>query len=213
MLVPLEVGHPTLVDQVVAYVYSRIVAGELSPGQRITEMQLAEDFGASRTPIREAVRRLVEMGVVVARPWARLEVAAPDAREMVQIHQVREELECMALRLAVPSMTEGDFQALRDLVDQCEKLARKCDRVATFRADSRFHLAIAAAGDNRCLVDVLARLDVKVQMCRAFACVSPAKIRRSVAFHRTILDAIERRDVKAAQKLMREHIQGTVDTR
>jgi len=212
MLVHLDVPRPTTVDRLVAHVYAKIVAGELAPGQRITETALAEDFGASRTPVREAVRRLVELGVVVAHPRARLEVAAPDTREMVEIHQVREELECMALRLAVPSMTAADLEALRDLAAACERMARKGDRVETFRADSRFHLAIASAGGNRCLQDVLARLDVKIQMCRAFACVSPAKIRRSVAMHRAILDTIERRDVKAAQKLMREHVRSTVNT-
>ncbi|MFW6154911.1 MAG: GntR family transcriptional regulator [Planctomycetota bacterium] len=208
-----DVRHPTLVDRLVAHVYAKIVAGELAPGQRITETALAEDFGASRTPVREAVRRLVELGVVVAHPRARLEVAAPDTREMVQIHQVREELECMALRLAIPSMTGEALETLRDLAARCERMARKGDRVETFRADSRFHLAIAAAGGNHCLYDVLARLDVKVQMCRAFACVSLAKIRGSVAMHRAILDAIERRDVTTAQKHMREHVQSTVNTK
>ncbi|HAU37586.1 MAG TPA: hypothetical protein DCX07_07685 [Phycisphaerales bacterium] len=204
--------HPTLGDRLAEHVFEKIVRGELKPAQRITEEQLAADFGASRTPVREAVKRLAELGVVVVHPRARLEVAGADPHELVEINQVREELECLALRLAVPRLTDRDVETLRELADRCERAAEEDRRLDTFRADSRLHLAIAARCGNRCLYETLRRLDVKVQLCRAFACVSPAKVRASVAVHREILEAVARRDAAEAERRMRRHIRATVDS-
>jgi len=201
-----QVKHPSLVDRVVEHVYRRIIAGELSPGQRLTEEQIAAESGVSRTPVREAVRRLAELGVVVIHPRARLEVASPEDGEIHEIAELREELEAMSLRLALPNMTDEDLAQLEAACDACRRHAEAGERLETFRADSEFHLALAALADNRYLHEALRRLDVKVQLCRAFACVEMDKIRRDVAGHGRILLALRRRDLAAAETAMRKHI-------
>lgn len=193
------------------YIYEQIISGQLKPGQRITEESLARDFGVSRTPIREAVRRLVEMGVVVAYPRARLEVATADDEDIRQVQELREDLECLALERAMNHLDEPALAELDTLADHCQRLAQRGSKLDTFRADSEFHLAIGRLSGNRHLVEALARLDVKVQLCRAFSCVSMAKIRRSVAYHRQILTAMRQRDTKAAREMLRRHIRGTRD--
>ena len=203
--------HLTLVDQVVENVYERIIRGRLKPGQRITEDSLARDFGVSRTPVREAVKCLVEMGVIVAHRWTRLEVAAADAEDIRQINELRADLECLALNCALPRLDQAAMAELETLADRCRRLAQHAGKVEVFRADSGFHLAIARLGGNRHLLDVLTRLDVKVQLCRAFSCISIEKIRHSAAFHRLILEAMQAGDLALAKERMRLHIQGTTD--
>jgi DNA-binding GntR family transcriptional regulator len=206
MLTLAPVRHPTLVDQVVEHVYERIIRGDLQCGQRVTEDDLAAEFGVSRTPVREAVKRLAELGVVVSYARTRLEVAriAPD--DIRQIVQLRSDLECLALRYGMPRITEEDVDRLATLERGCRRLAQSGNRGPTFLADSEFHLAIASLSGNAYLLDALRRLDVKVQLCRAALCQSGENIRSNVQHHRHILKAIRQRDVKRASAAMRRHI-------
>jgi DNA-binding GntR family transcriptional regulator len=199
--------HPTLVDRVVDEVYDRIARGELRAGQRITEDHLAAEFGVSRTPVREAVKRLAELGVMVIYPRARLEVASADAEMLQQITRLREDLECLALQYAMPFVGDHDIKHLEKLANQCHRLAQSGDRIGTFRADSEFHFAIANLSGNAYLVEALHRLNAKVQLCRATRCLSKKKILSNVRFHQQIIDAMRDRNGEQAITLMRQHIQ------
>lgn len=202
--------HPSLVDAVIESVFEAIASGELAPASRVTEGQLAEKFGVSRTPVREAVKRMAEMGLVTVRPRCGLEVAAIDESDLAEITQLREELESFALRLAAARMTPGDVSELEKLQRDCERLLGEPDRLAIFRADGRFHLAVARFSGNRYLLDSLRRLEMKVQLCRALFCRSDAKVRSSVCFHRRIISALKKGQAGRAEELMREHVNRTV---
>ncbi len=201
-----SVPHPSLVDRLVDHVSGRIVSGDLPPGAKVTEEEIASDFGVSRTPVREAVKRLAELGLIVVRPRRGLEVVAVDERDVREITQLRAELETFALRLAMPRMTLADIRELEAISGACEALLGGGNRPRIFRADSRWHLAIAACSGNRHLEEALRRLDVKVQLCRMFLCLSDSKVRSSVRFHRRILAAIRKGDAAGAEGLLREHI-------
>ena len=203
-----HVVHPSLVDRVVDQVSERIVSGQLPPGERITEDQIASDFGVSRTPVREAVKRLAELGLIVIRPRSGLEVASIDEQDVDEITELRAELEAMALRLAMARMTPQDVKELGEIAGRCEDLLNEGNRPNVFREDSRFHLAMAALSGNRHLAETLRRLDVKVQLCRMFLCLSDAKVKADVRFHRKILAAVKEGDAERAQALLREHING-----
>ncbi len=201
-----QVRHPGLVDQLVEHVFDAVIAGRLKHGSELTEEQMATDFGVSRTPVREAVRRLAEMGVLVVRPRCGLEVASFDADDLEQIAILRAELECLSLRLAMTRITDDEILALTRSADMCDTKLKAKDRVEVFRADSRFHLLLAEFSGNLHLADTLRRLDVKVQLCRMVFCASMSKIKMSVQCHRPLLEAIRRRDVRLAEKLLRDHI-------
>ena len=205
------VRHPTLVDQLIDHVYDRIASGELKPAQRITEDQLAADFGVSRTPVREAVRRMAEIGLLVVHPRCRLEIASVNQRDLQDVTQLRATLECMAIRLAMGRMTEQDIRDLERIQGLCEKLMKEGDRLRIFRQDGQFHLAIAAQSGNRHLAETLGRLEVQVQLCRMLLCRSDKKIQASVRFHRRILAAIRAGDVDGAERLLRKHVDGTLE--
>jgi DNA-binding GntR family transcriptional regulator len=203
-------NHPSLVDTVIESVFEAVASGRLAPGSKITEERLAAQFGVSRTPVREAVKRMAEMGLVRVRPRCGLEVAAIDESDLAEITQLREELESFALRLAATRITPEEISELEELQRDCERRLEEQDRIAIFRADGRFHLAVARFSGNRYLLDSLRRLEMKVQLCRALFCRSDAKVRSSVRFHRRIISALKKGQAGRAADLMREHVNRTV---
>jgi DNA-binding GntR family transcriptional regulator len=206
MIVEKKIHHPSLVDRLVEHVFQAVIEGKLQPGSKVTEDQIAADFGVSRTPVREAVKRLSEMGVLVIRPRCGLEVVSIDERDLAQIGALRAELESFALRLALAHMGDDGLKALELAAVECETVLKGGNRVEIFRADSRFHLMLADLSGNRYLAEMLRRLDVKVQLCRMFICASMPKVAASVRFHKKLLDAIRKRDAAKAEQLLREHI-------
>ena len=201
-----EGRHPGLVDRLVEFVFAAVLEGRVQAGSEVTEEQMAADFGVSRTPVREAVRRLAEMGVLGVRPRCGLEVASFDEQDLRQITALRAELESFALRLAMARMDAAEIEAVAQAAAACEAKLKGGDRVEVFRADSRFHLLLAEFSGNLHLADTLRRLDVKVQLCRMVFCASMPKIRESVRGHRALLDAIRKKQTAKAEALLREHI-------
>lgn len=205
-----ETRHPSLVDRLVRHAFERITTGEWAGGRRFTEDELAADFGVSRTPVREAVRRLAAMGLLVVHPRRRaaLEVVSVTQADLAQISQVREAIECMAVRLAMPRITAADRDVLSSLADQCRQALDRNpdDRMAVFAADSEFHLALAVMSGNHYLEQMLRQLDAKVQLCRMLLCRSIDKVRAGVAYHRQIVKAIVAGDAALAERRMRSHV-------
>jgi len=200
------IQHLGLVDRLVEHVFAAIIEGRWKHGSEVTEEQIAADFGVSRTPVREAVRRLAEMGVLVVRPRCGLEVASFDEQDLEQITTLRAELECFALRLAMARMDADEIKAVMQAAAACDEMLKTADRVEIFRADSRFHLLLAEFSGNLHLADTLRRLDVKVQLCRMVFCASMPKIKESVRCHRVLLEAIRKNQAAKAEALLREHI-------
>jgi DNA-binding GntR family transcriptional regulator len=105
-------------------------------------------------------------------------------------------------------VNEKQQRALRKTAFECERSLEGQSRAAVFEADSRFHLELARLSGNRHLHETLPRLDARVQLCRMFLCLSDAKVRKSVLFHRRILAAMKDADAQCARELMREHLEG-----
>ncbi len=208
-MVTTATAFPSVVDHLVEQVFQRILAGEYAPGARLTEEQLAATFGASRTPVREAVRRLAELGLVTMRPRCGCEVATVSEDDIREIRTLRAELEVFALRLAMQHIDPAALARLETLQQSCEREVDGGNRLEVFRRDSAFHLSIAQLSGNRYLHDTLRRLDARVLLCRMLLCRTGDKIRDTVAFHRIIIDAMERSDTTGAEQAMRRHIEET----
>lgn len=206
MIAEQKADNPTLVDKVVESIFQRIIGGDYSPGQKLTEEQIAAEFGVSRTPVREAVKRLADLGLLIVRPRSGLEVTLVSRRDVEEVLELREELESFALRLAMPRIGRDDIGTLEGICRRCESLLGEDNRLRVFREDSRFHLAIARLSGNGHLHELLRRLDVKVQLCRMFLCQSDGKIADNVRFHRRILTAIKQKNAARAETLLRRHI-------
>lgn len=203
-----KIERRSLADQVYAHIKRMILSGELHAGERIPEERVAADFGVSRTPIREAMRRLEEYGLVRLKPRSYAEVVRMDAEDADKIADVRAALEELAVRLLAERATPQDCRALRELAVACQSLAQADDPAAVFEKDSQLHKEIARRSGNSCLLEFMERLDAKVQLCRLVNCLTPAHIATAVAQHEPIIDAIGRHDADAAAELMVRHVRG-----
>ncbi|WP_295316301.1 GntR family transcriptional regulator [Roseobacter sp.] len=184
--------------------------GEYRPGDRLVESELADRFGVSRTPVREALQRL-ETQSLLSRDGRSLIVASLDHNQMAELYVVRRELEGLAARLAAQHATAEEVRMLREMVTEDDALIE--DPPALARANRRFHKQIHLASHNRYLVQ---QLDLVHRTMALMATTSLAAQGRGViaqSEHDAIVAAIEARDADAAHDALREHISVAFMTR
>ena len=187
-----------------------IDGGIYRPGDRLVESDLAERFGVSRTPVREALQRL-ETQSMLARDGRSLIVASLDHNQLAELYVVRAELEGLAARLAAKHATPEEIRVLRDMVE--DDRAFLDDPDAMSRANRRFHKQVHLASHNRYLVQ---QLDLVHRSMALLATTSLAAVGRSavaLAEHDAIVSAIETGDGDAAQAVLRAHISKAFETR
>ncbi|ANT62059.1 MULTISPECIES: GntR family transcriptional regulator [Roseobacteraceae] len=184
--------------------------GVYRPGDRLVESELAERFGVSRTPIREALQRL-ETQSLLARDGRSLIVASLDHNQMAELYVVRTELEGLAARLAARHATEEEVKVLRDMIEEDRALLN--DPAALARANRRFHRMIQLASHNRYLVQQLDLVHRSMALMATTSLAAEGRGTDALAEHAAIVDAIARRDEEAADRALREHISAAFVTR
>ncbi|WP_457645285.1 GntR family transcriptional regulator [Profundibacter sp.] len=187
-----------------------IDVGVYKPGSRLVESELAERFGVSRTPIREALQRL-ETQALLIRDGRSLIVASLDHNQLAELYAVRSELEGLAARLAAQHAAPEEVRVLRKMVEDDRKLVD--DPEALSRANRRFHKQIHLASHNRYLV---LQLDLVHRTMALLATTSLAVEGRgegSLAEHDAIVTAIENGDGDAAYAALKTHISKAFETR
>jgi DNA-binding GntR family transcriptional regulator len=187
-----------------------IDSGLYRPGDRLVESELAERFGVSRTPIREALQRL-ETQSLLTRDGRSLIVASLDHNQMSELYAVRTELEGLAARLAARHATEEEVQVLQDMVDEDRALLN--DPGALARANRRFHKMIHLASHNRFLVQQLDLVHRSMALMATTSLAAQGRGEIALAEHAAIVDAIGRRDEDAAYRALRDHISVAFVTR
>jgi len=187
-----------------------IDTGIYRPGDRLVESELAERFGVSRTPIREALQRL-ETQSMLSRDGRSLIVASLDHNQLAELYVVRTELEGLAARLAARHATPEEVRVLRAMVEDDRKIIN--DPKALSRANRRFHKQIHLASHNRYLVQ---QLDLVHRSMALLATTSLAVEGRGLAAlgeHDRIVAAIEAGDGDAAYMALKDHISHAFETR
>lgn len=199
----------TLADKVCEQIVTAIVVGDIPPGQKISEPELARTYGISRGPLREAMRRLEALRLVERKPHVGARVVKLSAKELVEIYRVREALEGMACRLAAEFMPQEEIDALRALLGEHEQNIEQLEGRSYFQkeGDLDFHYRIVRGCKNEKLLEFLGGdLYHLVRMYRYQFSVSSSRPKRALKEHHQILDAIEARDPELAEMLMRRHI-------
>ena len=184
--------------------------GVFKPGDRLVESDLAERFGVSRTPIREALQRL-ETQSMLTRDGRSLIVASLDYNQLAELYVVRAELEGLAAALAARHATPEEVRVLRDMVEDDRALLGKPSDMA--RANRRFHKQIHLSSHNRFLVQ---QLDLVHRSMALLATTSLAAVGRdedALREHDAIVTAIEAHDGDAAAQALRDHISKAFVTR
>lgn len=185
-----------------------ILSGELPPGSRIGQEQLAERFGTSRIPVREALKRLESDGLVSLVPNSGAWVARLDLGECLEIYKIRERLEPLALSEAVAKMSESEIDALEHLIERMERAA---DTEEFLRLDREFHIASYRAAGMQQLIGMVERFwNTTQHYRRAFTNLIGRQGSWVIhAEHRLMLDALRRRDAEGAGHILFEHIRRT----
>jgi len=191
---------------------SAILTGKLKPRERLVEKDLAERLGMSRTPIREALRRLEERGMVRILPHRGAVVSDISPSDVENIYAVRTYLEVLAARLAAQRISPEGLDRVAEMEAAHAKLAGGRDVRALMLANDRFHDSIYVATENPCLVELIQQLRRQVHVVRFNAWAQPERIARSVAEHRQMVQAMEVRDEDRLAELTQEHLRIAKDT-
>ncbi len=204
--------HDPRVSQKDAYalILEAIDSHTYKPGDRLVESELAERFGVSRTPIREALQRL-ETQSLLTRDGRSLIVASLDHSQLSELYVVRGELEGLAARLAARHATPEEVKVLRDMLHDDRKLAD--DPKALSRANRRFHKQIHLASHNRFLVQQLDLVHRSMALLATTSIAAEGRGSETLEEHAAIVRAIEAGDGDAAYQALREHISEAFVTR
>jgi len=184
--------------------------GLYKPGDRLVESDLAEQFGVSRTPIREALQRL-ETQSLLTRDGRSLIVSSLDHNQLAELYVVRAELEGLAANLAARHATEEEVRVLRDMVEGDHALLG--DPKGMSRANRRFHKQIHLASHNRYLVQQLDLVHRSMALMATTSLAAEGRGEDALAEHDSIVSAIEARDGEAAGEALRAHISKAFVTR
>ena len=187
-----------------------IDGGIYRPGDRLVEAELAERFGVSRTPVREALQRL-ETQSMLARDGRSLIVASLDHNQLAELYVVRAELEALAARLAAKHASDEEVRVLRDMVEEDRSLLN--DPAALARANRRFHRQLHLASHNRFLVQQLNLVHQSMALMETTSLAVEGRSETALNEHDAIVRAIEAHDGAAAQTALKDHISKAFMTR
>lgn len=197
----------TLWEQVRDRLREDILAGRLEPGTELSEVALARDFGISRGPLREALGRLASEGLVTVTPRRGAVVTQLSRQEFIDAYQVREALETLAVRLAVPQISDAEVAHLWELCELMARAARENQVRLFFDTNNSFHEALVRGSRNQKLHEVHRMLVGQMVPYLPRSLELRGNLEQSVAEHEAILAAIEARDADRAAELLAEHIE------
>ncbi len=208
------------VERLALAIQARVLSGEVPVGARLRQEALAEEFGVSRTPVREALRQLQTTGLLELLPNRGAVVRGPSAREIREAYEVRAELEGLAAELAAERISDRDLLRLREAQTLFRKsvttlIARRASRPAPWKdesvwvkANDLFHQAILDASGNDRLSETISDLHRRFPRDLTWIALSQSSplLEENVEQHEAVLRAIERRDPAEARRAMVEHV-------
>ena len=196
----------SLADQVFENLENDILSGKYARGELLTESKLSQVMGVSRTPIREALRRLSQEHIIEETGKGSVVVGITE-KDLKDIFFIRKKIESEAAALAAVNRTEEQLAILTEAVEFQEFYLKKKDPDKIKLMDSRFHETIYHMSDSNVFCDVLIPLHKKIQKYRRASLSNKSRAAASVSEHRKILEAISAGDVKKTKKLIDEHLE------
>lgn len=183
-----------------------IVAGDLKPGERLMEVELAETMGVSRTPVREAIRKLETEGLVTMTPRKGTHVAELTVKDIVDVLEVRAALDGLATELAAQHIQQEHLRQLENIHRQYVAALQKENLAAAIKKDVEFHEVIYNASENAKLMNVAGNLREQIYRFRVLYMKDFSNASDVLEEHRNILKALEEQDQERAGLLAKEHI-------
>ena len=181
--------------------------GALKPGERLMEIPLAEELGVSRTPIREAIRKLEQEGFVVMIPRRGTYVADISLKDISQVFEIRSALEELAAALAAERITDEEIEALERMLVEIGNYIETKDMDKIVETDVAFHEVLYKASRNERLVEIIHNLREQTLRFRTVSMNQPGRLAKTREEHRLLVEAIANRDGKQARKMARMHME------
>ena len=198
--------RPTLMSQALQEIREAIRKGKLKPGDRLVEMQLAKEMHISRFPIREALRYLEKEGLVETKPFKGTYVARLTERDMEELYSLRSAIEAFAIRIFIKHIDAQKIKKLESIFQSMQQASKNEDLDKLISEDFRFHQTICELSDHRKLLEVWLTLENQL---RVFLTIEKQLFGNSAQFvksHIPILEAIQERKIRPAQKAIRDHL-------
>lgn len=186
--------------------------GVLKPGERLMEIQLAEELGVSRTPVREAIRKLELEGYVVMMPRRGTYVANMSIRDINEIFEIRTALESLSNGLAAEHITDEELEHLQRLLVVIGGYIKDGDIEKIVETDIEFHDLMYHAARNQRLVGIISNLRDQLTRFRTLSMSYPGRLEATLEEHKLIVEAIATGDKKAASKAAEKHMENSEKT-
>ena len=208
--VPVE-RHLTLRERIVEFIKDAVISGSLKPGERVPESEIAEQFGISRTPIREAFRQLESEGFLSMAPRKGAVVSPITARDVREFYTIKSLLEGFAAGIACKTLTEKDIGRLNSINNEMIKNMEKDNVKAFFRLDNQFHEIFLTACGNEKLCALTNQLVQQFERFRITALALPGRMENSVKQHSEIIEAIKERNDTLVADLVKANAESNCD--
>lgn len=193
----------TLRERIVAFVKDSIINGRLKPGERVPEHDIAENFGISRTPIREAFRQLESEGFITVIPRKGAVVSPITAKDVSEFYAIKSLLEGYAAGLACTKFTKKELKKLTQINQQMQRCAAKNDVQGFYRLDNQFHEVFLSSCGNDKLCVLAHQIAQQFERFRIMALSMPGRMKTSIKQHEDIIKAFTERKADVVEKLVR----------
>ena len=202
-VLPQNLKQRALYEEVAELLRQRIFSRELVPGIWIDELKIADEYGISRTPLREALKVLATEGLVTMKVRRGAYVTEVNEKDLTDVYHLLSLLEADAAGVVATQATDAQIQVLQDLHNQLEKAVRNRERF--FEINEAFHMQLLVIADNRWRDQMVADLRKVMKLNRHNSLLKSGRIEESLAEHKAIMQALLSRNAKAAMQRMREH--------
>lgn len=193
-------------NSVYDYLFNAIRSGDIKPGQTLTERGLAEKIGVSRTPVREAIRKLEEQGIVTYEPHKGVKVITLSQEKVTQLYDVRELLEGLAVRQLAERQTPEIIQELSGFIERAEKEAVANNVKELSGINSEFHLALARLSGNVYLEAIMKMLQTQISLMMSASLSTSGRPLQNIEEHKMLIDAIGSGDGDFAESIAKHHV-------
>ncbi|HPT68734.1 MAG TPA: GntR family transcriptional regulator [Syntrophomonas sp.] len=200
-------SYKPLRELVLEAIREAIKNGTLQPRERLMEIQLADDLGVSRTPVREALRKLEQEGFIVMVPRKGAYVSDLSMKDVADVFEIRAALEGLAGALAAERITDEELELMERMLVEKGEAINQNDIDKLVEADTKFHEAMYTASRNERLSTIISNLREQIQRFRLTSLSVPGRREDSLKEHRQLLESIQSRDIQLARQLAQEHIE------
>ncbi|HHW01400.1 MAG TPA: GntR family transcriptional regulator [Thermoanaerobacterales bacterium] len=199
--------YKTVRDAVFERLRKAILNGYFKPGERLVESQIAEEMGVSRTPVREAIRRLEIEKLVVNLPRKGVMVAPINESQVKEIFNIRGALEGLAVKLAIDNIDSKTLRQMEEILQEMDQAIKKGDLDKEVECNTRFHDCILNASKSPKLSELLRNIHDQIQRFRHKSLSVEGRPQIALSEHNDILQAIKEKDKSKAEQLIKNHIE------